>query len=82
MSVSQVHPAGRLRRQRAFTRLGVISALVLGAAVVADLVYADGSYLAAVLVIGLCVVGVAACLIAVPDNGGRSDSEGRVGDWG
>jgi hypothetical protein len=62
----------------------VISALALGAAVVADLAYGDGSHVIAILVLGLCVVGVAAAFIAIPaqGGGGGDDSERRIGSWG
>jgi hypothetical protein len=84
MTISQVHPAGRARRRRAWTRLGLVSTLALGACVVADLVYGNGSHLVAIIVLGLCGVGVAAGFIAIPaqGGGGGDDSERRIGSWG
>jgi peptidoglycan/LPS O-acetylase OafA/YrhL len=82
MTMSQVHPAARARRRRAWRRLAVVSTLALGAGLGADVVFDNGSHLVAILVLGLCVVGVAAAFIAIPGNGGRGASEGRVGDWG
>jgi hypothetical protein len=84
VTMSQVHPASRARRRRAWTRLGVVSTLALGAGVVADLVYGDGSHLTAILVIGLSLVCVVAGFIAIPaqDDGGVGDSERRIGGWG
>jgi hypothetical protein len=48
----------------------VVSALALGAGVVADVVYGGGDHLVAVVVSGLCVVGVAAGFLASPPSRG------------
>ena len=83
MTMSQVHPAWRARRRRAWTWLGVGSTLALGAGVGADLVYLDGAHWVAILVLGLCLVGVVACFMAVPAQGGGDGApERRVGRWG
>jgi hypothetical protein len=64
MTVRQVHAGKSAQRRVAWTVLWVVSALALGAGVVADLVYGDGDHLVAVVVSGLCVVGVAAGFMA------------------
>jgi hypothetical protein len=83
MTISQVHPASRARRRRAWTVFGVVSTLALGAAVVVDLVYGDGSHLVAILVCGLTLVGGAAVFMALAqDDGGGDVPERRIGSWG
>jgi hypothetical protein len=69
MTVRQVHAGKPARRRVAWTLFWVVSVLALGAGVVADLVYGEGDHLVAVLVAGLCVVGVAAGFMASPSSG-------------
>jgi hypothetical protein len=69
MTVRQVHAGKPARRRVAWTLFWVVAALALGAGVLADLVYGDGDHLVAVVVSGLCVVGVAAGLMASPSSG-------------
>jgi len=69
MAVRQVSSGTSVQPRVAWTILWVVSALALGAGVVADLVYGDGDHLVVVLVSGLCVVGVAAGFMASPSSG-------------
>jgi hypothetical protein len=73
MAVRQVHAGKPVRRRVAWKIFWALSALALGAGVVADLVYGEGDHLVAVLVSGLCVVGVAAGFMASPSGDDGSD---------
>jgi len=65
MTIHQPHAGERRPRRRfAWALFGIVSALALGAGVVADLAYGGGDHLVAVVVSGLCVIGVGAGFMA------------------
>ena len=77
MDGRQAHSRKRPHRGVAWTLFGIVSALALGACVVADLEYGGGNHLVAVVVSGLTVIGVAAGLMASPPS--RASDHARAG---
>jgi hypothetical protein len=88
MTARQAYAGKPAHRRVAWTVFWVVATLAMAAGVVADLVYGDGHHLVAVVVSGLCVVGVAAGFVASASWGpGASRDEpfaskdGYKGGW-